>query len=194
MALSQRERYIAIGMGAVLGLLALDRFVYTPWDDSRQELATKIQTARDKYHEDAQLLARNQEAQKTWKTMLDNGLTGDTSAAQEQIVKNIREWSQAAGMVPIAIKPDHATSDNKNYQKVTVRFTATGSTASIGRMLYRTENSKLPLRVSEVQITSRREGTDDLQLMMTVTSLCPVPEKKDNKTIVAEAPSRGGRA
>lgn len=194
MALSQRERYIAIGMGAVLGLLALDRFVYTPWVDSRQDLATKIQAAQQKFHEDTSLLHRNVEAQRTWKTMLANGLTSDTSAAQEQIVKNIREWAQAAGLVPIAIKPDHANSDNKSYLKVTVRFTATGSTASIGRMLYRTENSKLPLRVNEVQITSRREGTDDLQLMMTVTSLCPIPEKKDNKTTVAEAPSRGGRA
>lgn len=181
-------------MGAVLGLLALDRFVYSPWSDSRDELTTQINTAKEKYHSDTAILTANEKAQTTWKTMLANGLTADTSAAQEQIVKNIREWAQSAGLVPIAIKPDHATSDNKNYLKVTVRFTATGSTASIARMLFRTENSKLPVRVSEVQITSRREGTDDLQLMMTVTSLCPAPEKKDNKPVVAEAPSRGERA
>lgn len=185
MALTQRERYIVIGVGSVLGLFLLDYFAFGPWSEKHESLIKAQQVTQEKLDDAKKLFRKHSAAQKVMNSMVADGLKSDKSEAEYQIVSSVRQWAQESGLVPASIKPDPATSDNKNFVKVNVRFTATGSTASVSRMLHRLETAKLPVRVTEVQISSRREGTDDLQLVMTVTTICPVPDaapKKDDKT------------
>ena len=194
MALTQRERYIAIGMGAVLGLLVLDYFAFTPYMDARKHLEESIAKETDQLDENNKMRRKYETSRKTWDQMVADGLKSDPSEASYQLVQSIRQWAAEAGLTPVSIKPDQQpVADNKNYFKVSVRFTATGSQASVARLLYRIKEAKVPLRVNDVQVTSRREGTDDLQFLMTVSTLTPVPEpeKKDEKpraVTVAAAP------
>jgi hypothetical protein len=193
-ALTQRERYIAIGMGAVLGLLALDYFALTPYLEERKHLQESIDQETTKLSDNIKLRGKYDASKKTWEQMVADGLKSDPSEASYQLVQSIRQWAAEAGLTPVSIKPDQQpVPDNKNYFRVSVRFTATGSQAAVARLLYRIKEAKVPLRVNDVQVTSRREGTDDLQFLMTVSTLTPVPEaeKKDEKprtVTVASAP------
>ena len=56
MALSQRERYIAIAVGAAFGVFALDRLVLSPYLQERERLASDKATAVKKQTDDRHVL------------------------------------------------------------------------------------------------------------------------------------------
>ena len=65
MAISKRERYIGIGVGAAIGLLALDRFALTPYAERRKELDLNIEQVRVKENAAASVLDAKIRMEKT---------------------------------------------------------------------------------------------------------------------------------
>jgi hypothetical protein len=57
---------------------------------------------------------------------------------------------------------------------------------AVARLLWRMETTELPLRISEVQIGSRRDGADDLSLQLMASTLYLEPQ--------AAAPARAETA
>jgi hypothetical protein len=179
MVLSKREKFIGIGVLAVVGILALDRIAYTPLTDRKVELDAKILSARDERTRIKDLFSTRDRAKLRWNEISGKSLRADASAAESEILNNVREWAQDSGMSLPIVTPER--SKDKEFEKITVRATGTGGIAQIGRFLYRVQTSKVPVRITNLTINSRKEGTDDLSVQMGIATIYLPPESSDSK-------------
>jgi hypothetical protein len=87
----------------------------------------------------------------------------------------VQRWAQESGITLSSLKPDRPESE-KQFQKITIRATGSASMQSIARFLNRIQTSPKPLRISDIQITSHKEGTDELAIHIGVSTLFLAPE------------------
>jgi hypothetical protein len=192
MVLSKREKYIGIGVLAVVGIFALDRIVYTPLTDRKVELDAKILSARQERTRINDLFTTRDRAKLRWNEMSGKSLRADASAAESEILNNVREWAQDSGMSLPIVTPER--SKDKEFEKITVRATGTGGIAQIGRFLYRVQTAKVPVRVTNLTINSRKEGTDDLSVQMGIATIYLPPDTSDSKSGARPSAGAGGEA
>ena len=57
-----------------------------------------------------------------------------------------------------------------------------GSMRAVAGFLWRLESSPLPVRLTELQLGARREGTDDLNLQVRLSALCQPPGPSEPST------------
>ena len=74
-----------------------------------------------------------------------------------------------------SLKPER-TEKEKDFFKITFRATGGGSMAQVGRFLWRIETAQVPVRVTDVTITSRKPGTDDLAVQLGIATSYLAPE------------------
>jgi chorismate mutase len=98
MALTTRERNIAIVVGAAVGLFLLDRVAITPYLEERAELAKSIDEANDKLWDANKLRDRQRELRVVWREMNDGGLKSDVVEAESQMFHALREWTRESGL------------------------------------------------------------------------------------------------
>jgi hypothetical protein len=181
--LSKRERYIAIGVIAVVVILALDQIILEPFLTKRSDLAkadTEAMTAIDHGND---TLAKERKLRPIWTAMQAGGLKADPATAESQFLHALRDWAQESQLTLTALKPERNAIENK-FQLISYRATATGSMRSITEMLWRIETAPIPVRINDLEITPRKEGTDDLSVQFGVSTLSQLPEAK---------PAGGGR-
>jgi hypothetical protein len=73
------------------------------------------------------------------------------------------------------MKPERLP-DKRSLQEISFRAAGTGSMSAVSRFLWRLEASKVTIRVKELQLGSRKEGTDDLTLQLRLSTLYQAPE------------------
>jgi hypothetical protein len=173
--MNKRERYIGIAAAAVVGILVLDQVLVSPllerWTDAdaRIELATLDRERADR------LVTASKRANRTWNEMIGTHLQRDASEAESQVLNSVREWAQEAGMTLSSLKPER-TEKEKDFFKITFRATGGGSMSQVGRFLWRIETAAVPVRVTDVTITSRKAGTDDLNIQLGIATSYLAPE------------------
>ncbi|MCX5684563.1 MAG: hypothetical protein NT049_12865 [Planctomycetota bacterium] len=188
MFLSKRERFIIIAAVIVVSLLALDRYVVTPLMECcdreaarKESLLVEMQRGRD-------LLDRKREIAPKWREMIATGLKRDPTEAESQILHAVGDWAKDAGLKLASVKPERMP-DKRNLQEISFHAAGTGSMFAVSRFLWRLETSKVPIRVKEMQIGARKEGTDDLSLQLRLSTLYQAPEPPAPTTpSPAEAP------
>jgi hypothetical protein len=99
------------------------------------------------------------------------------SQAESQVLNSVREWAQDARLSLSSVKPER-TEKEKDYYKITFRATASGTMQQVTRFLYSVQTGSVPARITDVSITSRKEGTDDLTLTLGIATIHPVPESE----------------
>jgi hypothetical protein len=176
MKLSSREKWIGIGAVALLGALVFDQLLLSP-------LLIRLQVADTDVAETQRLLSRAQQvfqnstrARKRWNELAGTSLTTDASAAESQLLNRVRDWSQGADLSLSSLKPER-TEREKDFQKATIRATGSGSMQQIARFLNSIHSADIPVRISDLQITSRKEGTDDLQLQIGIATIFVPPQE-----------------
>jgi hypothetical protein len=178
MTINKRERTIGIVAGAVVGLLLLDQVLITPllarWTDAddKIELATLDRNSAE------DLIFASERANGQWSRMIGTQLHRDASEAESQVLNSVREWAQEAGMNLSSVKPER-TEKEKDFFKITFRATGSGGMAQVGRFLWRLETASVPVRVTDVTITSRKPGTDDLGVQLGIATSYLAPETVD---------------
>jgi Tfp pilus assembly protein PilO len=174
--LSKRERTAAIVAITAISALVLDRFLLTPLLDRRTQVQDQLRLLTDnKLTPALTLLDNNRRMTPRWKEMVAAGIKSDASAAESQVLNDVQRWAQDSGLILSSLKPDRPEQE-KQFQKITIRATGSTSMQSIARFLNRIQTSPKPLRISDIQITSHKEGTDDLALHIGVSTLYLVPE------------------
>ena len=169
MVLSKRERYIGIITGIVLGALTLDRFIVSPLLDQMGELNTKISKTRNDLTTATDLIDLSQRAKAKWATMSRGAVRSDPIEA-DQIVNNVSDWAREAGMSLSSVKPERDEKE-KDFNKKTFRATGAGSMSQLGRFLYRIQTATVPVRITDLSITTRKEGSDDLSISLGVATI-----------------------
>ena len=183
MALTTRERNIAMVVGAAVGLFLLDRVAITPYWNTREALAKSIDEANAKL-DDARKVYKDQKALRVvWRDMNAGGLKSDVVEAESQLFHALRDWTQESGLNFSSSKPERATSEGK-FTQINTHVSGTGPQAAVTKLLWRLETATIPIRVTEMNINSKKEGSDDLQVQLGVSTLCDRPDadKPDSAT------------
>ena len=70
-------------------------------------------------------------------------------------------------------------SPEAKFHVIGFHLTGTGPLSTLAKLLWRIETATMPIRVGEVQISPRngKEGLDDLQFTLTVSTLCRDADK-----------------
>lgn len=177
MVLSRRERYIAMTTAAVIALAGMWQLVVWPLLDRRAEVDEKLEVAQQEMLRAQRLFAASARLSRQWSQMLSGGLQRDASAAESQILNSVRDWAQDAELSLSSIRPERSGEKEKDVYKITFRATATGNMAQVGRFLWRIQTTQIPVRIVDLTISSRREGTDDLSLNLGISTIHLPPEQ-----------------
>lgn len=110
------------------------------------------------------------------------------------MLNTLRAWSQETGLSISSIRPERVVKSN-DLAQIGFEATGNGTLRSVAQFMQRIESSSLPLRVHEMQVSSRSEGADDLTLRLRVSTICKDPDppaKPAGKAGKPRAPARGG--
>ncbi len=177
MVVTKRERTYLLATAVLVGVFLLNYAVVQPFLNYRAQLKTDLASAR-KDVDDAQVLFNRQSGhEKDWKAMTGSSFKSSPSEAESQVLHSVRDWAQESGLGLESLKPEHSVQDKEStFQDMGFRASGTGSMAALARMLWRLETAQVPLHVNSVQITPRKEATDDLTVQLSISTVCLNPE------------------
>jgi hypothetical protein len=189
MIISKRERMLVLGTGGMVGIAVLIMFVVVPVLDAAVAAASKTLEIRGELDRNQKLLDRQTSLQPVWQQITAGGLKTDPNEAESQILHSIREWSQEAKLKLVSIQPERE-AEKKVLQEASFRAVGTGTMESVRQFLVLIESSKIPIRIKELQVGSRKDGVDDLTIQMRLSTLyhsakaaaAPVPAASPAKT------------
>lgn len=193
MVLSRREKLVAVGAVAAVALLSLDRFVLSPFFQQRDQLQARINTARTQLARAQTMISRSREAKTEWRSRVAAGLKSDPAEAESQVLHALWRWAEEARLDRPQRKPDRLPHKGR-LGVIAFQASGTGRLDGVRRLLWQLQTTSLPLRISEVTITSRKEGTDDLTFQFRLSTLYVPPEAPvgSSPNSSRPAPTRGG--
>lgn len=174
MVLSKREKFVAIGLGAALAVLVLDRLVYTPLDDWSGQLTNQQADLQQNDDQQQALFQRERNLRKVWAELNAGGLKSDASEAESQVEHDLSQWAMESGVALVSLHPEPRSAKN-GFLQINFLATGTGSLAAASKLLYRIETAKIPIRLEDVQLSSRKEGADDLTVTLKLSTLATSP-------------------
>jgi hypothetical protein len=172
--LSKREKLIGIVAGVIIGALALDQVLITPMFTRLDAANTLIARHEEERLRGDSIMTSDLQARRRWKEMTGNGFKADASAAEGQLLDRVRDAAQNTGLNVQSFKPERSERIGGFY-RITIRVTATGSTSRVARFMHALQTSTIPLKVMDVQISSRKDGTDDLAVQLGVATIFEAP-------------------
>jgi len=187
---TKRERYIAIAAGAILGILAMDRVLLTPYLDRRARLSAEKKNLIEETRQARDLLSKQRELTAEWETMLKSGLKTGAAAAESETLNALRTWAEESGLTLASLKPGRS-SQKGALREIMFQAVCEGPMSSVSRFLWRIESAMLPVKITDLQLAAKKEGADDLSLQVRVAALCIAPAEPPKKTSVRGASSTG---
>ena len=169
------------GEALVVGILALDRLFLTPLIERRQVTDAQMRLATGEMERADGLMTNRSRVNRKWNEMSGSSLKTDGATAESQVIRAVNDWAQEAGLNVSSVKPERAEKE-KQFVKITFRANATGNMASISKFMWRLQTSKVPIRVTDVSITTRRDGADDLSLDLGISTIYLPPEPVKGET------------
>lgn len=192
MILSKRERLIIVLAASALAAVVLYYYVATPLLDYRDALEVQKQKAQTEMDRATALLAHKRQIDPKWREMIAAGLKRDPTEAESQILHGVQDWSKETGLKLTSLKPERMT-EKKTLQEITFQAVGTGSMNAVSKFLWRIETAKAPLRVKELQLGARKEGTDDLTLSLRLSTLYMPVQRPAPSAADAPARAAGGK-
>lgn len=193
MNLSTREKYIAIAVGGTLALAGLDRLVISPFMERGEEIATQRADVEAKIAKAEAMFNRQRTLRPVWTDMRKvGGLVDDATVAQNQTQQTLQNWAQESGVAVTSSTPKlvaQTSVDRKSdkpeskFAQTVVDATCSGNMAQITNLLWKLEAAPKLLRLNEIHITPHKEGLDDLQATLVVSTVSLIPDAPaENKT------------
>ena len=170
MALSARERMIAIGTGLAALVFVGDRYAFSPYMAAREQVGAELKTTSDRLRDSLGTIKRATQMQRAWRDMEAGGLKTDQSAAQFQLLDAVGDWAKEAGVNITSRTPQPETRSDRT-QIIRLHANGTCTMASAARLLWRVETAAIPVKVDELTLTSRKPGTDDLSITLVVSTI-----------------------
>jgi hypothetical protein len=186
MTLNQRERNLVIGLAAVVALVGVFYVVVKPFLERGATISKDLAKAKQDRDDATMLLDRHPQVLRAWNSMRNTGvLRSDPYEAGQQVINVLQTWAQQSGVTINAANPEPpsaVSADSRpdkpesKFKRVNVHATVLGSTRALSQFLWRVESSPMVLRITQMQVTSKKEATDDLQLQLTLSTLSPLPD------------------
>jgi hypothetical protein len=189
--MKKRERILVIATVGVLALLVLDRVAFSPYLEARDQLVQKEARLLDDLREVNRTLQTRKHVAQQWHAMLDTGLKDTPSQAESRVLHAVRQWATEARLELTAVNlersealttPGGAGKDGGELRQVTFHAAGIGKMQAVSRFLYGAETSTMPLKVMNVQLSSRSPGKDDLALDVRLSTLLLAPQQNGGST------------
>ncbi len=175
--MTQRERSIATLTGIIVAALGLYQFVIDPKLVDIETLDAQIDTATTDLDLADGLFNQSRSATRRLAEMSGSGLRRTDSAAESELLNRTRQWAQEAGIAGWGIKRER-TEKERDFNKITFRANGTGGMRQIGQFLYRLQTADIPVRVADMTINSRKDGTDDLAIVLSISTIYLSPDDR----------------
>ena len=172
----QRERIFIIAAIICLALLAVDKLVIGPLYDLWKERSERICELEELLKDGNFLVKRENVIKDRWAQMNDNSLPQNMTESENRILNSLNRWTQNSRLNITSVKPRWA-EDEDTFMKLEFHASGNGSLASITRFLYELESSGEPLKVEELDITTRDDSGNNLSLDLRFSGLVLLSEK-----------------
>lgn len=185
MVANRREKLIAIVLGAAILLLLGNTYLWDPYWAEDAKVKADITALAPKFAREQRLV--NKDNRKTvddqWNGLLAAGLKTDPAAAESQAMRWMRTFAENTRIDLQSLKPERIARTG-DFQQIRIQATGNGTTSGLANMIWQIENARIPLRVTDLHMTARKEGTDDLTFSLNVATIAftPAPEKPAART------------
>jgi hypothetical protein len=177
--LSKREKNIGLAAGAAVVGLLLYSFVWSPYSDALGSIAQEKADAEKTLADGEQLNQRKAHLQPIWQQLVQGGVRQDESLAQSQAREALDNWAQRAGVTLDSLVLEHSVQQGSFFvTNFNMSFGVAGATGmrSIAQMMWALETAKIPMRVNDMKISPAHEGTDQLNVKLSVSTLYTASE------------------
>ncbi len=175
MMMSRRERTIALFAGVIIGALALDQIIIAPLWTRTVDADNGAAVAQLELDSARQTIAKRAVAERRWKQISGDSITYDAQTAEGQLLNLVPEWASEAGLSLRSTKPEQ-TQDQLGFGTISVQATFEGDLEAIARFLHAVQTAQVPVRVADARVNAQREGTDELLLQVTLSTIYRLPE------------------
>ena len=177
MKIDNRQKLLTIAAFCAVVVLAGERLAYTPLKKLWTERANRIADLRQRLTQGELRLEGEKSARTQWAGWRKQSLPEDHSLAENQVLKAVDRWVRASAISFTSIKPMWRQSA-EDYTTLECHATAMGDMQAVTRFLYELEQDPLPLRVEDLEVTSRDPQGQQLSLGIRFTALLLAGEPK----------------
>jgi Tfp pilus assembly protein PilO len=163
MATNNREKTLTLAALLVIVLLAGDKFVLSPLTKAYNARKATIASLTTRLANGRLLLERENAIRNRWEMIQTNSLPADISTAENMVLTSVDRWAQASRISFTSIKPQWKQFDEE-FVTLDCRADASGNMQSVARFLYELESDPMPIKVEEIEITSRNADGQPLSL------------------------------
>ena len=163
---NNREAFLKLAVGAVLGLYVLDHFVLEPSIDAWKEQSQRLEQLRDKVTKGRNLIERETQHRNRWADMVRTCMPDDNAAGEADVYKALSRWAGRSRVSFTSLTPSWRAHEEDGYDTFECRIAATGDQASIGRFMYELEVDPLPAHIEECEMITKDPQGKQLNLTM----------------------------
>jgi Tfp pilus assembly protein PilO len=194
MVLSTRERFWFIATLVAGGLALVYWFGLSPLIDWRADADARRDKLMRELKQTQELKDLARQLAPRWTEMVKSGMKNNPEDAENQVLHSIRDWSDDAGVSLSLVKPDRLT-EKSLLPEISFQATGTGTLKSVARLLWHMQTASIPIKVAELQVNARKEGSDDLSFTLRVSTVYAVGPATPTTTAGAGgANPSGGRS
>lgn len=171
--MSKRETTLAIAIAAMLVLLAGYALVAVPIMNAFDRVAKETAELETQVNEARVLIDNQRTIEGRWASYRTAGLRVDQFDARRRTQESITQWSAASrlSITNLEASGEASRDDDNPFEEITFRLSAKGSILALQRFLEHVSASPFPLRITDCSISNRREGSEELDLSLTLTTI-----------------------
>lgn len=170
MALTSRERIIAILTIAAIFILASDKYVFTPLFQKRAE-NKQLSMAKAAELEHAQsVLDRRKQIEVRWNQMRQDGLSSMASGTESLVLRFLQDSAREAGLLLASLQPEESGIEG-SFGHIDFYVSGSGDIREVTRFLYNLESSSLPLKIKSFQLGAADDTASKMALQLTLSSI-----------------------
>lgn len=164
----------------LLGLLAFDRLLLSPYLTTRTRLASEKKELSLLLRQDRELFERKELWATQWENLKKAGFSIDPGEAENNALKSVREWISTSGLTLVSLKPERIVT-KKGAKNISIQALCAGTIPKITEFLWHIESSSLPLKITGLQLSMGKEERGELSLQVRIALF--LPSDKENGSV-----------
>ena len=169
--LSKREKYIAYIAFALVAYVLFDRVVLRPVMVRQENLNKEIQEQEQKLEKSIRILKQEDLIKSEYKKYAQN-LKQNVSdeEAIPAILSSVEKTANATSVTIVDMKPFSA-ENLEFYKRIKIKIEAEAKIEQLADFIYQLEISPKLLRVTQISLTPKKQGSSILKVNVTVTGI-----------------------
>ena len=134
-------------------------------------------------------IKQRDDLQKEWK-LIQAAMSDTTGDAKQEVHDELNQWATACGLNQKQLN-DGQITQGKDFDLISFKLTGQGPQKSVANYIYYCETTPRLLRINKITVTPIKEGQDDLNFDMTVSTICRHIDNSPKARVASFAMPRG---